>query len=650
MVDSHKSKASNYKVLIIMKQAMAVNKKPFPWLKALCAGVAAALPVIIGLLLDNFEYGLLAGMGGFTYLYVFNIPYAQRAKKLFFVILGMCSVTVLGTLAAPYPLAISILMGFIGAVAIFIFGALRIAGPSAIFFVLVFAMTTGMPIQPELAPLRAGLVFLGGTLSWFIAMAGWFFNPHGPETEVVKRGYLELAAFLDSVGTKKFNESRNRLMSVLKEAEETLAAGYIPWRTTDLFNRLYVLNNHANKIFLCVLENFSERYVILPPELGQTVREMAHSLGKKDKSEGGTKKILQPVEVDEKVVHLFTKVYDADAIMNEPISKINQTIQIFKPSYKTVFMGAFHKDSIVFITAIQLGVITIIAAIIAFQFGLVRSYWVPLSCVAVLSGSTIVATYHRAIQRGFGTILGILIASFILATHPDGYIIAFFILLLTFITELFIVKNYGLAALFFTPNALLMAESTSQESLSFAYFASARLIDVVIGICIGIIGIWLVGRRSASSRLPHLITTTIRSQAHFLFILFSEQGDGFIASESRELKKMRTNIINLITLYNTAAGEIPVNQKAVENYWSVIFAIEHLGYLLEKCSKTEERPFLSDEKLSKLLYVFETMANAAERQRPPYLKNVPEIEGFSSIKNEIIHLQRSLQSEVKVSK
>ena len=107
----------------------------------------------------------------------------------------------------------------------------------------------------------------------------------------------------------------------------------------------------------------------------------------------------------------------------------------------------------------------------------------PLSCVAVLSGATIVATYHRAIQRGIGTIIGILIASLILARHPSGYILAFFILLLTFITELFIVKNYGLAALFFTPNALLMAESTSQGSFSFSYFASARLIDVLIGMC-----------------------------------------------------------------------------------------------------------------------------------------------------------------------
>jgi hypothetical protein len=112
---------------------MSVNRKPFPWVKAFCAGVAAALPVIIGLLFGNFKYGLIAGMVGFTYLYAFNIPYAQRAKKLLFVVLGMTLVSALGTLAAPFPLATAILMGIIGALAIFIFGALRITGPSAIF-------------------------------------------------------------------------------------------------------------------------------------------------------------------------------------------------------------------------------------------------------------------------------------------------------------------------------------------------------------------------------------------------------------------------------------------------------------------------------------------------------------------------------------
>jgi uncharacterized membrane protein YccC len=643
------SKSVSLKSPSIIKQALTVNRKPFPWIKAFCAGLAAALPVLIGLLLGNLEYGLIAGMGGFTYLYVFNIPYAQRAKKLFFVVLGMTLVSVLGTLAAPYPLAVAILMGIIGATVIFIFGALKIIGPSAIFFVLVFAMTTGMPVHPELAPLRAGLVFLGGSLSWVIAMIGWFFDPHGPETGVVKRVYLELAAFLDSIGTEKFNEARHHVMSVLKEAEETLAAGYIPWRQTDLFKRLYVLNGHANMIFLHILENFSKNNSKIPSGVGESVRYLANSLDQKNKSGSVVKKILQPEKIDETIVQLFTKIYDADAIMNEPNSKINQVIRISKPSLKTILLGAFDKNSIVFITSVRFSVVTIIAAIIAYQFELTRSYWVPLSCVAVLSGSTIVTTYHRAIQRGFGTILGILIASLILATHPSGYILVFLILLLTFITELFIVKNYGLAALFFTPNALLMAESTSHGSFSFSYFASARLIDVLIGIVIGLLGVWIIGRYSASSRLPHLITKTIRSQAQFLLVLFSDQGIGFNATKSKERMKMRTNLINLKTLHDTAAGEIPVNQRALEYYWPVIFSIEQLGYLLENAAKTTRRPILSNDTLAQLLYVCETMANATNRKQSPSIKNVPEIEEFPSIQNEIITLQKFLQMDERVS-
>ena len=59
-------------------------------------------------------------------------------------------------------------------------------------------------------------------------------------------------------------------------------------------------------------------------------------------------KILQPMQVDKTVEHLFTRIYNADAIMNEPISKIDREVKIVKPSLKTVFLGAFDKNSIVF--------------------------------------------------------------------------------------------------------------------------------------------------------------------------------------------------------------------------------------------------------------------------------------------------------------
>lgn len=328
--------------------------------------------------------------------------------------------------------------------------------------------------------------------------------------------------------------------------------------------------------------------------------------------------------------------------MNEPISRINQEVRISKRSLKTIFLGAFDKNSIVFLSSVKYGTVLTIAAIIAYTFDFNRSYWVPLSCAAVMSGATIIATFHRAIQRFFGTIVGILVASIIMSSTPQGYIIAIIILLLTFFTELFIVRNYGVAAMFFTPSALIMAEYTTQVH-DFTFFATVRVTDIFIGCVIGLIGTLLIGRRSASSLLPHFIAKTIRSEGQFLLILFSEHNSHIDYENSRERSKMQTNLTNLKTVYNTATGELFNNKTALESLWPVIFSIEQMGYLLDSSLKYDKRSVLSDESLARLLYTFETMAMAAEQNQPHAQKNIPDIQGFSKIQKEIIALQNALQ-------
>ena len=143
-----------------LEGAFVIKKTPLPWTRGICAGICSAAPVIFGLLLGNFPYGLIAGIGGFAYLYVWNEPYPQRAKKIFFVALGLALSNGLGILATPSPFIFAILLGLIGAVGTFIFGALQIPGPASIFFVIVFAMTSASHVDPSLAPLRAGLILL----------------------------------------------------------------------------------------------------------------------------------------------------------------------------------------------------------------------------------------------------------------------------------------------------------------------------------------------------------------------------------------------------------------------------------------------------------------------------------------------------------
>lgn len=628
------------------KQAFEIQKTPFPWGKAFSAGLAAALPVFIGMLFGNLEYGLLAGIGAFSYLYVFDIPYVQRAKKIFFAMLGISLAVFLGTLLAPYPFAVAIMMGIIGAAAIFIFNALKITGPSALFFVLSYAIATGMPIDPSLAPMRGGFVLLGGALSWVICMLGWFIQPHGPEINAVKKVYMELARFTDSIGTENFNDARKRMVLALKTAENTLLAGYSPKRSTDSLKRLFLLNEHANRVFLDVLDLSLEGYGKLPSELGQSVRALANTIGTKTQNDVT---ILQPDLIDQKVENLFVEIYNADAIMNEPVHKIQQEVFISKPSLKMVLLGAFDKNSIVFLTSIRYGIVLTFAAIIAYSFDFNRSYWIPLSCAAVMSGATIIATFHRTVQRMFGTIIGLLIASLILSIVHNGYMIALIILCLTFMTELFIVRNYGLAAMFFTPSALIMAEYTTGV-FDFTFFATVRLTDIVLGSIIGLVGASIVGSSSASKLLNHFIAKTIRSQGQFFLMLFSENNSLITYEESSGRSKMQTNLTNLLTVYNTALGELFSNKKRLELFfWPVIFSIEQIGHYLDSSLKYDERPVLAEKDIAQLLYVFEMMAIAAEKNQPTSLKDVPEIKGFPNIQKEILDLQKALQFGEKMS-
>ncbi len=106
-----------------------------------------------------------------------------------------------------------------------------------------------MEIDPDAALLRAALVFLGGIVAWIVAMIGWFSDPYEPKKKSIYRLYLALSDLLASIGTTAFNERKENTLFSLKDAETTLASGYISWRSTDSFKRLYVLKELGHAIW-----------------------------------------------------------------------------------------------------------------------------------------------------------------------------------------------------------------------------------------------------------------------------------------------------------------------------------------------------------------------------------------------------------------
>lgn len=623
----------------IAKQVFKINNKPFPWKKAVNAGICSGFPIILGLLLGQLSLGLLGGIGSFTYLYVFHEPYARRGKKLFFVAIGISLSVAIGTLVAPYPLLVAIIVGLIGATAVFIFGVLKISGPAAIFFVLSFVMTTGMPIDPSQALIRGGAVLISGIFAWIVGMSGWFFNPHGPEIKAVKEVYLALASFGEAIGNENIQNLQHRTMNTLKQSEEVLLTGYGPLNRTSLFNRLSLLNEQANKLFLEMLELHSKKDSPLPKDFGNMIRSISTGIGLQD----GEKIKIAPLQEDlDGAHHKFLKIiYDIEKLLNAPLDTLPEKVKISKPSLKMKFTKSCDKDSILFINALRYGVILSLSALIAFSFPFAKPYWIPLSCAAVMSGSTVMSTFHRAIQRSCGTIVGIILATVILKLQPEGFLLVLIIMCLTAITELLIVKNYAIAAIFITPNALLIAE-TSTQIHNISYFVTARVTDVIVGSLIGLIGTYLISKRSASSRLPDFMVKLLRSQARAFARLASNQDETNNDNITWIKHKMNMNLMNFKIAYSTALDEIPNNKELLETMWPAFFSLEHLSYLIDQLCTTKGYMILPDEDLAQLLLVFESMATSIEQKQSVQPKKIPIMKNLPKVYEEINMLQDAL--------
>ncbi|TFJ91887.1 FUSC family protein [Lentibacillus salicampi] len=624
----------------IIKDALKVKRTPFPWRRAIGAGLSASIPVMIGILLGNFQYGLLAGIGGFSSLYVFNEPYKHRAKKVFFVILGLSAAVGLGTLTAASPVLFSVLLGLIGGVGTFVFGALKIPGPASIFFVIIFAMTSAMEMNPDAALLRAGLVAMGGTVSWLVAMAGWFSDPYEPEKKSIYRLYWALSTLLESIGTANFNEMKEKTLFSLQDAESTLASGYISWRSTDSFKRLYVLKELAHGIWMDILEMEAEGKKEVPPKMSVFLQQITDALQKKHPAISITAPDMKQLNTREE--RLLAKLVEANAVIHETFPNLDQEVHLQKQPIIKKFADAFDKNALVFLTSVRYAIVLGLAALIAFSFEFDRSYWIPVSCGSVMLGSTIISTFHRSIQRSLGTLTGIIVAVVILSISPAPIVVVLLIAMFHFLTETFMVRNYALAVTFITPNAILMAESTTQiQNLS--YFATARITDIIIGCIIGIIGVLLVGRHSASSRLPHLMSKTIRSQSQLFFKIFSENSVSIASDFHRTQNKMQTNLNNLRTVYNTSLGEIPNDFDYLSRLSPAIFSMEQLGYFLDTAAENGGATGLSKAEVAEFIYLFETMAQSIEQYRLLGTFDIPDIPEHAQVRQEVNTLQETLK-------
>ncbi|WP_339673672.1 FUSC family protein [Dasania marina] len=143
--------------------------------------------------------------------------------------------------------------------------------------------------------------------------------------------------------------------------------------------------------------------------------------------------------------------------------------------------------------------------LLALWLGFDKPYWAPISCAAILQGASFRAIRHRNIHRIMGTAIGMGLTWGLFSLSPGPWTLALSIIVLIFIIEQLVTRNYGFAVIFITPLTIILAEAES-ASLHINQLVLQRMTDVILGCSVGYVGGWVLYHQKAYRRLEqHLL-------------------------------------------------------------------------------------------------------------------------------------------------
>ena len=109
-----------------------------------------------------------------------------------------------------------------------------------------------------------------------------------------------------------------------------------------------------------------------------------------------------------------------------------------------------------------------------------------------MQGNSTQHVFKRSVQRIIGTLIGVVFCWGILLFAKNPWEICMLIIILQFIVEYLVPRNYGIAMIFITPLTIFLSEAGTLFTKSPFLFAAGRLYNTIIGSLIGIIGGYVV--------------------------------------------------------------------------------------------------------------------------------------------------------------
>lgn len=516
---------------------------------ALRAALVMALPAVPMALAGHADQAVYTMLGSFTTTFGRNLPYARRARVLAVVAVAMtaCVATgsALGAWARPQDGGAGAAMvvavtGLVAGLSKFACDAARLSGLGAVLLLFSFAVAAdGSPVLSDVLP-HTGLAAVGATVAWSLGMSGRLVHPDRPRRLAVATALRELAALLEAIDTGKGDgRPRHRATAAVLQAYRTI--GRMPPTAAER-------RDPGSRGNTCVvLTDLSWSLLIesggRPPDdpagLAGRLRVQARLLA--------SRRTRVPVIVPELSGPLAADPAGSTAARaTAPRAAELRAAELVTGAGH----GGHGRTAVLLVPALRMALGTGLAGGTALALGLGHGYWAAISAAAVLHSINVRTAAQRAVQRTLGTVAGLGLALGVLALDPGPMMLVLLIVLLEFLLEYVVTRNYGLGVVFLTPLALLLSELAAPAPPG--TLVADRALASVLGIVVALLCALVVVHGHAAVRVERALAECTAACARAERVLVERAASSYPVVQTR----LAAAVVELREADDAAAGEL----------------------------------------------------------------------------------------------
>ncbi|MFI7613563.1 FUSC family protein [Nonomuraea terrae] len=521
---------------------------------AVSAVVALALAMITLYALDRLDLVLYAAGGGMCALYAHGLPYAARARALAGVVAGMTGSVAVGLVTAALTdsvavrvLVAALLAGLHKAAC----DATRIGPPGNVVLTFITAGAVFVPEQ-RLAdvPLHVGIGLVAGAVAWLVGMSPWLVRPDGPERVAVARALEATARLLrararfaaadsggkdggrDQSGVSGDGRSGGPPQDALLRARHDAAAAVnAAWQTLlragaprDGLRRVLVraesaaagspaLAVDADTFTTWAYDLRKGRPLPEPPPgdalTAATEQAELAGMAAEHPSPRRATAVRTPRHTD---AGRLRRARDGVAAEETPAVAPRRGPRVRRGTRAlgaraTGAAAGVARATRSAVSGMRPGVRTIAtvtagsaaAGWLSMGLGVGRPYWAVVTAAAVFAANTTLS-WSRALQRTVGNLLGVALFTLLVPVSRLGALaLIVTVLVLQFVTEAAVTRNYWLGSAFIAPMAMLMTEFAGVEPVR--EMVADRWLDTCLGAAAGLLVCALLPDRGAARRV-----------------------------------------------------------------------------------------------------------------------------------------------------